>query len=122
MMTAPFVTIEQAITTLKAGRMVMLLDDELRENEGDLVIAAQYATPKAINFMTRFGRGLICLPMAGELIDKLQLPMMVANNGSPYGTAFTVSIEAASGVSTGISAPDRARTVAVAIAPDSGPQ
>lgn len=120
-MTNPFATIEQAISTLKAGRMIMLLDDELRENEGDLVIAAQHITPEAINFMARFGRGLICLPMAEELIDKLQLPMMASNNRSPYGTAFTISIEAASGVSTGISAHDRARTIQVAIDPASGP-
>ena len=121
-MTNPFATIEQAISTLKAGRMIMLLDDELRENEGDLVIAAQHITPEAINFMARFGRGLICLPMAGELIDKLQLPMMAQKNRSPYGTAFTVSIEAASGVSTGISAYDRAHTIQVAIDSASGPE
>ncbi|WP_028388820.1 bifunctional 3,4-dihydroxy-2-butanone-4-phosphate synthase/GTP cyclohydrolase II [Legionella fairfieldensis] len=120
-MISPFATIEQAIAALKAGRMIILLDDEARENEGDLVIAADYATAEAINFMARFGRGLICLPMAEPLIDKLQLPMMASNNRSPYGTAFTVSIEAASGVSTGISAKDRARTIAVAIAPDSVP-
>ncbi|WP_019216650.1 3,4-dihydroxy-2-butanone-4-phosphate synthase [Legionella tunisiensis] len=121
-MTNPFATIEQAISALKAGRMIMLLDDELRENEGDLVIAAQHITPEAINFMARFGRGLICLPMAGELIDKLQLPMMANKNRSPYGTAFTVSIEAASGVSTGISAYDRAHTIQVAIDSASGPE
>lgn len=121
-MTNPFATIEQAISALKAGRMIMLLDDELRENEGDLVIAAQHITPEAINFMARFGRGLICLPMAGELVDKLQLPMMAKKNRSPYGTAFTVSIEAASGVSTGISAYDRAHTIQVAIDSASGPE
>lgn len=120
-MTSPFASIEHAIETLKAGRMIMLLDDENRENEGDLVIAAQHATPEAINFMSRFGRGLICLPMAGELIDKLQLPMMAAHNRSPYGTAFTVSIEAARGVSTGISASDRAHTIKVAIDAASSP-
>ncbi|KTC97931.1 bifunctional 3,4-dihydroxy-2-butanone-4-phosphate synthase/GTP cyclohydrolase II [Legionella erythra] len=120
-MTSPFASIEHAIETLKAGRMIMLLDDENRENEGDLVIAAQYATPEAINFMSRFGRGLICLPMAGELIDKLQLPMMASHNRSPYGTAFTVSIEAARGVSTGISASDRAHTIQVAIDAASSP-
>lgn len=117
-MTNPFATIEQAIAALKVGRMIMLLDDENRENEGDLVIAAEHATSEAINFMSRFGRGLICLPMSEELIDKLKLPMMVANNRSPYGTAFTVSIEAANGVSTGISAKDRAQTIAVAISPE----
>jgi 3,4-dihydroxy 2-butanone 4-phosphate synthase/GTP cyclohydrolase II len=121
-MTKPFATIEQAIAALKAGRMIILLDDEARENEGDLVIAAEYATPEAINFMARFGRGLICLPMASEYIDKLELPMMAKNNRSPYGTAFTVSIEAASGVSTGISAQDRAHTIAVAIAAGTQPK
>lgn len=116
-----FGTIKQAITELQNGNMVILVDDEDRENEGDLVIAADYITPDAINFMSRFGRGLICLPMADVLIDKLKLPMMAATNRSPYGTAFTVSIEAASGVSTGISAADRARTIQAAIDPASGP-
>ncbi|MFI4962883.1 MAG: 3,4-dihydroxy-2-butanone-4-phosphate synthase [Legionellales bacterium] len=113
-------TIEQALDLLKAGRMIILMDDEDRENEGDLVMAADFATPESINFMSRFGCGLICLPMAEELIDKLQLPMMVQNNRSPYGTAFTVSIEAAQGVSTGISASDRAHTIKIAIDPKSG--
>ncbi|WP_131781871.1 3,4-dihydroxy-2-butanone-4-phosphate synthase [Legionella gresilensis] len=116
-----FATIEHAIATLQSGQMIILMDDENRENEGDLVIAGQFATPAAINFMARFGRGLICLPMAEELIDKLKLPLMATNNRSPYGTAFTLSIEAASGVSTGISAQDRARTIQVAINPESGP-
>ncbi|RUR18696.1 3,4-dihydroxy-2-butanone-4-phosphate synthase [Legionella sp. km535] len=115
------VSIEQAMETLKAGKMIILIDDEDRENEGDLVMAAEFATPEAINFMSRFGCGLICLPMAEELIDKIQLPMMAHNNKSPYGTAFTVSIEAAEGVSTGISAKDRAQTIKVAIDPESGP-
>ena len=114
-------TIEQAIEALKAGKMIILMDDEHRENEGDLVMAAEYVTPEAINFMSRFGCGLICLPMAEELIDKMALPMMAQHNKSPYGTAFTVSIEAAQGVSTGISAKDRARTIQIAIAPDSTP-
>ncbi|BCA94714.1 riboflavin biosynthesis protein RibBA [Legionella antarctica] len=114
-------TIEQAVETLKAGKMIILMDDEDRENEGDLVMAAEFVTPEAINFMSRFGCGLICLPMADELIDKLQLPMMAQNNKSPYGTAFTVSIEAAQGVSTGISARDRAHTIKVAIDSKSGP-
>ncbi len=118
-MTNPFATIEQAIETLKAGRMVILVDDEDRENEGDLILAADFVTADAINFMSRYGRGLICLPMANELIDKLSLDMMTRKNGSPFGTAFTVSIEAASGVSTGISAKDRARTIQVAIDPAS---
>jgi len=101
--------------------MIILIDDEARENEGDLVIAAEHATASAINFMACFGRGLICLPMAEELLDKLELPMMAAINRSPFGTAFTVSIEAASGVSTGISAKDRARTIAVAISSEAKP-
>src|SRR5258708_34422135 len=121
-MTSSFATIEQALKALKAGRMIILIDDEHRENEGDLVIAAEYASAEAINFMTHYGRGLICLPMAGELIDKLQLPMMATNNRSPFGTAFTVSIEAAKGVSTGISARDRAQTIAAAIADDASPE
>lgn len=120
-MTTLFASIEQAIATLKAGGMIILMDDENRENEGDLVIAADFVTPDAINFMSRFGRGLICLPMANELVDKLQLPLMAVTNRSPYGTAFTVSIEAACGVSTGISAADRARTIQVAIHADTKP-
>jgi len=120
-MKQPLATIEQALETLKAGKMIILMDDEDRENEGDLVMAADYATPEAINFMSRFGCGLICLPMAEELIDTLQLPMMAQNNKSPYGTGFTVSIEAASGVSTGISAKDRAHTIQIAIDPASTP-
>lgn len=116
-----FATIEQAIATLKSGKMIILIDDEHRENEGDLVLAADHVTPEAINFMSRLGCGLICLPMAEELIDKLHLPMMVQNNKSPYGTGFTVSIEATEGVATGISAKDRAHTIKVAIAQQSGP-
>ncbi len=121
MMTYLFASIEQAIVELQAGRMVILVDDEDRENEGDLVIAAAYATADAINFMSRFGRGLICLPMEERLIDQLGLSMMVNTNRSRFGTAFTVSIEAASGISTGISARDRARTIQVAIDEKSGP-
>lgn len=120
-MTYLFASIEHAIAELQAGRMIILVDDEDRENEGDLVIAAEHATADAINFMSRFGRGLICLPMADHLIDKLGLSMMVNCNRSKFGTAFTVSIEAASGISTGISARDRARTIQVAIDNDSGP-
>ncbi len=116
-MTSPFSSIEYAITQLKAGRMVILMDDEHRENEGDLVIAADYATPDAINFMSRYACGLICLSMEGALIDRLGLPMMTLSNRSRYGTAFTISIEAAVGVSTGISAKDRAQTIQVAIDP-----
>lgn len=114
-MTARFISIEKAIDVLKNGKMLILIDDESRENEGDLVIAAEFADANAINFMATYGKGLICLPMSEALIDKWQLPMMVSNNSSPYGTAFTISIEATKGVSTGISAFDRARTIAVAI-------
>ena len=120
-MTSGFSSIEHAIKQLQDGRMIILVDDEDRENEGDLVIAASHATPEAINFMARYGRGLICLPMAEELITKLELPMMASHNRSPFGTAFTVSIEAATGVSTGISATDRARTIEVAIDPSTKP-
>src|SRR3989338_10441414 len=101
-------TIETALEALRDGKMIVLIDDENRENEGDLVIAAEKVTPLAINFMITYGRGLVCLPMAPELIDRLNLPMMVRENRSPFGTAFTVSIEALEGVSTGISAQDRA--------------
>ncbi|OGV33446.1 MAG: bifunctional 3,4-dihydroxy-2-butanone 4-phosphate synthase/GTP cyclohydrolase II [Legionellales bacterium RIFCSPHIGHO2_12_FULL_35_11] len=114
-MTHPFSSIEDAITAIKNGKMIILLDDENRENEGDLVIAAEHASADSINFMSKYGRGLICLPMAEEMIDNLDLPMMTQKNGSPFGTAFTVSIEAASGVTTGISAQDRAKTIQVAI-------
>lgn len=120
-MTNPFATIDQALEVLKAGQMIILMDDENRENEGDLVLAADFVSPEAINFMSRHGRGLICLSMAEEHIERLQLPMMVSHNRSPFGTAFTVSIEAAAGVSTGISAKDRAHTIRVAINPASQP-
>jgi 3,4-dihydroxy 2-butanone 4-phosphate synthase/GTP cyclohydrolase II len=118
-MSKPYSSIEDAITALQAGKMIILVDNEDRENEGDLVIAAQYATPEMINFMTLYGRGLICLSLTEECIDKLNLPMMTNRNRSPYGTAFTVSIEAREGVSTGISAHDRAKTIQVAISPHS---
>lgn len=118
-MSAHFSTIEQAIAALKIGKMIILMDDEERENEGDLVMAAEHVTPEAINFMATHGRGLICMPMAGSLIDKLRLPMMTTRNSSPFSTAFTVSIEAANGVTTGISAHDRARTILIACNPDS---
>jgi 3,4-dihydroxy 2-butanone 4-phosphate synthase/GTP cyclohydrolase II len=113
--------IEDAILELKNGKMIILVDDEDRENEGDLVVAAEKITPEHINFMARFGRGLICLAMSDEQLRRLQIPMMVKDNTSPFGTAFTVSIEAASGVTTGISAADRARTIQVASDPKSGP-
>ena len=120
-MKSPFARIEEALTELKAGRMVILMDDEDRENEGDLVIAAEHVTAQSINFMSKFGRGLICLPMSEAKIDQLGLPMMALQNRSPFRTAFTVSIEAAAGVSTGISAQDRAQTIRVAIDPASTP-
>lgn len=121
MMSVPFAPISAAIEALQNGQMIVLLDDEDRENEGDLVIAADHATPQAINFMARYGRGLICLSMSERLINKLNLPMMTSHNRSSFGTAFTVSIEASQGVTTGISAQDRAQTIAVAIDPNSGP-
>jgi 3,4-dihydroxy 2-butanone 4-phosphate synthase/GTP cyclohydrolase II len=110
--------LSQALTQLRNGGMVILVDDEDRENEGDLVIAAEFATPEAINFMARFGRGLICLALTGEQVDRLGLPPMVANNRARRSTAFTVSIEAVEGISTGISAHDRARTIQVASDPE----
>lgn len=117
----PHITIEDAIKDIRAGNMVILVDDEDRENEGDLCIAAGKVTPEAINFMAKFGRGLICLSMTGAMIDRLELPMMVGNNTSPFQTGFTVSIEARCGVTTGISAADRATTIATAIADDARP-
>lgn len=120
-MSSPFNTIEAAIHALQKGQMIILVDDEHRENEGDLVLAAQFTTADSINFMATYGRGLICLPMEAKMIDRLGLPMMTSANRSPYGTAFTVSIEAAKGVTTGISAKDRALTIQVAIQPDTGP-
>lgn len=107
--------IEEVIEDARNGKMYILVDDEDRENEGDLIIPAQMATPEAVNFMAKYGRGLICLPMTGERIKTLGLPLMSQNNQSRHETAFTVSIEAREGVSTGISAADRARTIAVAI-------
>ena len=118
------VSIPQAIEDIRAGRMVILVDDEDRENEGDLTMAADAVTPEAINFMAMHGRGLICLPMTGEQLDKLRLNMMVPENenSSGFGTAFTISIEAREGVTTGISAHDRARTILTAIRDDARPQ
>ena len=107
----------QALTQLRNGGMVILVDDEDRENEGDLVIAAEFVTPEAVNFMARFGRGLICLALTGEQVDRLGLPPMVTNNRARRSTAFTVSIEAVEGITTGISAHDRARTIQVAVNP-----
>lgn len=117
----PLLAIEDAIKEIKAGRMVILVDDEDRENEGDLTIAAEKVTPETINFMAKYGRGLICLSMTGEKIDSLELPMMVNNNTSSFQTGFTISIEAKSGVTTGISAADRAKTILTAVADDAKP-
>lgn len=112
----PHISIEEAIEDIKAGKMVILVDDEDRENEGDLTMAAEAVTPEAINFMAKYGRGLVCLSMSNEMADRLGLPLMVEDNTSQYGTGFTVSIEAKEGVTTGISAADRATTIQVAVA------
>ena len=116
----PLTRIEEAIAEIRAGRMVILVDDEDRENEGDLCLAAEKVTPEAINFMAREGRGLICLSLTEARADELDLPLMVRENSSSFGTAFTVSIEARRGVTTGISAADRAHTIQVAIADETG--
>ncbi|MGV3679914.1 MAG: 3,4-dihydroxy-2-butanone-4-phosphate synthase, partial [Acidovorax sp.] len=112
----PISPVEDIVAEMRAGRIVILVDEEDRENEGDLVLAADHVTPEAINFMARFGRGLICLTLSRERCERLRLPPMVTRNGTKHSTAFTVSIEAAEGVTTGISAADRARTVAAAVA------
>ncbi len=114
--------VEDIVAEMRAGRMVILIDEEDRENEGDLVLPADHVTPEAINFMARFGRGLICLTLTRERCEYLRLPPMAARNGTVYSTAFTVSIEAAVGVTTGISAADRARTVQAAVAPNARPE
>jgi 3,4-dihydroxy 2-butanone 4-phosphate synthase/GTP cyclohydrolase II len=119
---SPFSTIEEAIEEIRRGRMVVVCDGEDRENEGDLVMAAQFATPEGINFMAKEARGLICLALTAERCEQLGLKLMAAKNEAPLETAFTVTIEAAGGVSTGISAHDRAHTVQVAIDPKSGPR
>lgn len=111
----PRATIEEAIDIIKNGEMIILCDDEDRENEGDLVVASQFVTPEIINFMATYGRGLICLTLTGQRCDKLNLPLLTDKNSSRFGTAFTVSIEAKDGVTTGISAYDRAKTIKVAI-------
>ena len=117
----PIANIEAALEDLRQGKMIILVDDEDRENEGDLVVAAEKTTPEAINFMAREGRGLICLSLTEQRANELELPLMVQENSSSFGTAFTISIEARTGVSTGISAADRARTVQVAIDDDTRP-
>ena len=113
--------VEDIVADMKAGRIVILVDEEDRENEGDLVLASDHVTPEAINFMARFGRGLICLTLTRERCEYLKLPPMAARNGTVYSTAFTVSIEAAEGVTTGISAADRSRTIEVAVAKSTQP-
>ena len=114
-------TIEEAIAEYRNGRFVIIIDDEDRENEGDLTIPAQFATPEAINFMARYGRGLICVPLTQERFEELHIPMMASHNSSHFGTPFGVSVEARTGVTTGISAEDRARTTQVLIDPKSRP-
>ncbi len=113
---APISPVEDIVAEMRAGRMVVLVDEADRENEGDLVLASDHVTPEAINFMAKWGRGLICLTLTRERCERLQLRQMTANNGAPLSTAFTVSIEAAEGVTTGISAADRSRTVQAAVA------
>ncbi len=118
-----FNTIDEAIEDIRVGKMVIMVDDEDRENEGDLVLAAEKVTPEAINFMAKYGRGLICLALTPERVEQLQLPLMAPqDNGTPYGTAFTVSVDARHGITTGISAADRAHTIKVAINPDTKPE
>ncbi|HSL01853.1 MAG TPA: bifunctional 3,4-dihydroxy-2-butanone-4-phosphate synthase/GTP cyclohydrolase II [Rubrobacteraceae bacterium] len=118
----PFSPIEEVIEDIKAGKMVIVCDDEDRENEGDLTMAAELVTPEDINFMATHGRGLICLPMSEELVDRLEIPQMITHNSSRMGTAFTVSIEAKDGITTGISAADRAHTCRVAVEEATGPE
>jgi 3,4-dihydroxy 2-butanone 4-phosphate synthase/GTP cyclohydrolase II len=119
--TTHFSTIEEALEDIRAGKMIVVCDGEDRENEGDLVMAAQFATPEAVNFMAKEARGIVCLALTAERCDELGLDLMAAKNESPFETAFTVSIEAREGVTTGTSAHDRARTIQVAIDPSSGP-
>src|SRR5260370_26800421 len=115
----PFTDVPGALADIRAGRMIVVVDDEDRENEGDLTLAAEHVTPEAINFMARYGRGLICLTLTEERADHLRLFPMTLQNSSRFGTAFTETIEAREGVTTGISAADRARTIRTAIEPNS---
>src|SRR5215203_5763948 len=117
----PLATIDEAVEDIRNGKMIIIVDDEDRENEGDLVCAAEKVTPEIINFMAVHGRGLICLPLTEERCDYLQLPPQSAENTSGFGTAFTVSIEAKEGVTTGISAADRAKTILTAVSPNAKP-
>src|SRR3954470_23194961 len=116
---APFTDVPTAVEEIRAGRMVVVVDDEDRENEGDLMFAAEKVTPEAVNFMAKYGRGLICLAMTEERLDYLRIGPMTSENTSPYGTAFCESVEAREGVTTGISAHDRSRTIQVLIDPKS---
>ena len=118
---APFCDVETALEEIRAGRMIVVIDDEDRENEGDLTMAAEKITPETINFMAKYGRGLVCLAMTEERLDYLRLGQMSAENTSNFGTAFTESIDAKDGVTTGISAYDRAETIRVAIDPATRP-
>ncbi len=117
-----FATIEEAVEDIRAGRMLVVVDDEDRENEGDLLMAADKATPESVNFMAKHGRGLICMPMLGERLDELQVSMMVSDNTAPLGTAFTVSVDARRGVTTGTSAYDRAVTIRTVVDPSTRPE
>src|ERR1700691_6658969 len=118
----PFVSVPEAVEEIRAGRILIVVDDEDRENEGDLTVAAEKITPEAINFMATHGRGLICLALSAERCDALHLPLMSPRNTSRFGTAFCETIDAAEGVSTGISAADRAHTIRTAIAPGCRPR
>ena len=122
MIEMPIASVKEVLEDLRQGKMIILVDDEARENEGDLTIAAEKVTPEAINFMAKYGRGLICLALSPENVEKLKLPLMVYDNRSPFKTAFTVSIEARQGVTTGISAADRAHTILTAVAEDARPE
>src|SRR5579884_1137613 len=118
---APFYDVETAIEEIRAGRMIVVVDDEDRENEGDLTLAAEKVTPEIINFMAKYGRGLVCLAMTEERLEHLNIGLMTNENNSQYGTAFCEAIDARQGVTTGISAHDRARTIQVAIDPVTKP-
>ena len=117
-----FVSIEEGVDEIRAGRILVVIDDEDRENEGDLIMAADRVTPEAVNFMARHGRGLICMPMLGDRLDQLQISMMVSDNTAPLGTAFTVSVDARRGVTTGTSAYDRAVTIRTLVDPATRPE
>jgi 3,4-dihydroxy 2-butanone 4-phosphate synthase/GTP cyclohydrolase II len=121
-MTTMFATIEEAIEEIRQGRMLLVVDDEDRENEGDLLMAADKVTPEAVNFMLKYGRGILCMPMTAERLDELKIPMMVAENTAPLGTAFTQTVDARRGVTTGTSAYDRAVTIRTLVDPDTRPE